>query len=86
MSLERLQKILSRAGVASRRAAEKMILDGRVSVDGQVITELGQKFDIATSEIRLDGEIISFNESKIYILLNKPVNVLSSAKDDRGRT
>ena len=81
-----MQKILSRAGVASRRAAEKMILDGRVSVDGQVIIELGQKFDTATSEIRLDGEIISFNESKIYILLNKPVNVLSSAKDDRGRT
>ena len=86
MSAERLQKILSRAGIASRRSAEQMILDGRVAVDGKIITELGLKFDITVNKISVDGKIISYNEEKVYILLNKPQNVLSSAKDDRGRT
>ena len=85
MSVERLQKILSRAGIASRRAAEQMILDGRIAVDGKIITELGAKFDITVNKISVDGKIISYSEDKIYILLNKPQNVLSSAKDDRGR-
>ena len=85
MSEERLQKILSHAGIASRRAAEEMILAGRVSVDGKIITELGIKFDITASKICVDNEIISYNEKKVYILLNKPKNILSSAKDDRGR-
>ena len=86
MSAERLQKILSRAGIASRRAAEQMILDGRVAVDGKIVTELGVKFDTAINKISVDGKIISYSEEKIYILLNKPQNILSSAKDDRGRT
>ena len=86
MNEERLQKILSRAGIASRRAAEQMILDGRISVDGKIITELGMKFDPQLNKISVDGKIITFNEEKIYILLNKPQSVLSSAKDDRGRT
>ena len=86
MSEERLQKILSRAGIASRRAAEQMILDGRVTVDGKIITELGAKFDININKISVDNKPISLTEEKIYILLNKPQNVLSSAKDDRGRT
>ena len=86
MSEERLQKILSRAGIASRRAAEQMILDGRVTVDGKIITELGAKFDININKISVDNKPIPLTEEKIYILLNKPQNVLSSAKDDRGRT
>ena len=85
MSEERLQKILSRAGIASRRAAEQMILDGRVKVDGKVVNELGTKFDITTNKISVDDKLISYNEKKMYILLNKPKNVLSTAKDDRGR-
>ena len=85
MSEERLQKILSRAGIASRRAAEQIILDGRVTVDGKIITELGAKFDININKISVDNKPIPLTEEKIYILLNKPQNVLSSAKDDRGR-
>lgn len=85
MSEERLQKILSRAGIASRRAAEQMILEGRVKVDGKIITELGRKFDITTDKISVDDESISCNMNKVYILLNKPKNVISTAKDDRGR-
>ena len=86
MSAERLQKILSRAGIASRRAAEQMILDGRVAVDGKIITELGTKFNITINKISVDNKIISYSGEKVYILLNKPQNILSSAKDDRGRT
>ena len=86
MSKERLQKILSHAGIASRRTAEKMILDGRVKVDGKIITELGIKFDIEVNKIYADDKIIHYTEQKIYILLNKPKNVLSTVKDDRGRT
>ena len=83
--LERLQKILSNAGIASRRAAEKLIVEGRVTVDGKVITELGSKFDSKKCKICVDDEIISESVEKIYILLNKPKWILSSAKDDRGR-
>ena len=85
MSIERLQKILSRAGIASRRAAEQMILDGRVSVDGKIITEVGTKFDPQLNKISVDGKMITLNEDKIYILLNKPQGVLSSAKDVNQR-
>ena len=85
MSAERLQKILSRAGIASRRAAEQMILDGRVSVDGKVITELGSKFDITLNEICVDNKKIIYSDKKVYILLNKPKNVLTTVQDDRGR-
>ena len=85
MSEERLQKILSRAGVASRRTAEQMILDGRVAVDGKIITELGTKFDVTINKIAVDGKTINYTEEKKYILLNKPKNIISSAKDDRGR-
>ena len=82
---ERLQKILSHAGVASRRAAEEMIRTGRVTVDGSVITELGCKFDAACHVIAVDGVRIEPNEQKFYILINKPRGYLSTARDDRGR-
>lgn len=82
---ERLQKILSHAGVASRRAVEEMIRAGRVSVDGTVVTELGAKYDPARHAIAVDGIRIAAEEKKYYILLNKPRGYLSTARDDRGR-
>lgn len=82
---ERLQKILSRAGIASRRAAEKMILDGKVSVDGKVVTELGQKYDADVHHIFVDGKRIGVAERHVYLLLNKPKGYLSTARDERGR-
>lgn len=85
MSEERLQKILSRAGISSRRAAEKIILEGRVTVDGKIISELGTKADAEKNKICVDGKILNFDEEKIYLLLNKPKNFLCTAKDDRGR-
>ena len=85
MSEERLQKIISRAGIASRREAEKIIVAGRVTVDGKIISELGAKADISKNKICVDGKILKFDEEKIYLLLNKPKNFLSTAKDDRGR-
>lgn len=85
MSEERLQKILSRAGISSRRAAEKIILEGRVTVDDKIISELGAKADTEKNKICVDGKILKFDEEKIYILLNKPKNFLCTVKDDRGR-
>lgn len=82
---ERLQKILSHAGVASRRAAEEMIRAGRVTVDGTAVTELGAKYDAAQHEIAVDGVRIAAEEQKYYILLNKPRGYLSTARDDRRR-
>ena len=80
----RLQKYLALCGIASRRAAEKLITDGRVSVNGIVVTELGTKVS-PRDKIAFDGKIVSLDEKKIYIAVNKPVGYLSSASDDRGR-
>ncbi|EAX46547.1 pseudouridine synthase [Thermosinus carboxydivorans Nor1] len=81
---ERLQKILSQAGIASRRAAEKLILDGRVAVNGKIITELGAKVDWPRDRVTVDGKPIAA-EAPVYILLNKPKGVITSLKDPRGR-
>ncbi|MGV0734552.1 pseudouridine synthase [Mycolicibacter sinensis] len=81
----RLQKVLSQAGVASRRVAEKMIRDGRVAVDGQVVTELGTRVDPAASVIRVDGARVSVDDTRVYLALNKPRGVHSTMSDDRGR-
>ena len=83
--MERLQKIIARAGVTSRRNAEKLITDGKVTVDGKVITELGAKFDAQKNKIRVDGKLLKFDAEKIYILLNKPRGYVCTAKDERGR-
>lgn len=83
--LERLQKILAHAGVASRRKAEEMIRQGRVTVNGQTVTQLGTKVDPARDDIRVDGARLKIAPSHIYILLNKPAGVLSVMDDDRGR-
>jgi 23S rRNA pseudouridine2605 synthase len=84
--LERLQKVLARAGVASRRASEGLIEQGRVQVNGQTISQLGCKVDPDRDLITVDGRPISqSHETLVYILLNKPVGVLSAAVDARGR-
>ncbi len=84
-SLERLQKILAHAGVASRRKAEEMIQQGRVTVNGRIVTQLGTKVDPARDDIRVDGERLKIAPSHVYILLNKPAGVLSIMDDERGR-
>ncbi len=81
----RLQKVLSQAGIASRRAAEKLIIDGRVEVDGRVVTELGTRVDPHTAVIRVDGARVVLDESLVYLALNKPRGVHSTMSDDRGR-
>lgn len=80
----RLQKYLALCGVASRRAAEKYITDGRVTVNGVTVTELGTKVS-SGDKITFDGKAVIMGEDKIYIALNKPTGVLSTASDDRGR-
>jgi len=81
----RLQKVLSQAGIASRRAAEKLILEGRVEVDGQVVTELGTRVDPDASVIRVDGARVVADDSMVYLALNKPRGMHSTMSDDRGR-
>jgi 23S rRNA pseudouridine2605 synthase len=81
----RLQKVLSQAGIASRRVAERMIIDGRVQIDGQVVTELGTRVDTDASEIRVDGARVILDESMVYLALNKPQGMHSTMSDDRGR-
>jgi len=86
---ERLQKLIAQAGIASRRAAEEMIKAGDVSVNGEVITELGTKADPTKDHIKVRGKLINLkleNQQHVYILLNKPKGVLSSAADPEGRT
>lgn len=81
----RLQKVLSQAGIASRRVAEKMIRDGRVEVDGVVITELGTRVDPSVSVIRVDGARISIDDTLVHLAINKPRGMHSTMSDDRGR-
>lgn len=81
----RLQKVLSQAGVASRRVAERMIVDGRVEVDGQTVTELGTRVDPTASVIRVDGVRVTVDDTLVYLALNKPRGMHSTMSDDRGR-
>ncbi len=87
MTQERLQKVMAHAGVASRRASEKIIQQGRVTVNGQVVTELGVKVDARHDVIKVDGNLLPKQaEEHVYVLLNKPAGVLSAASDEqRGR-
>ena len=82
---ERLQKIISTAGIASRRKAEEMISQGRVMVNGRTVTELGSKGDIERDHIKVDGKLLSRPGSRVTLLLNKPVGVVSTVKDPEGR-
>src|SRR5947209_11128681 len=85
MQLERLQKIIAHAGFASRREAESMIRDGRVTVNGRVVTELGSKADSERDHIKVDGKLITRSETHRYILLYKPKEVMTTVEDPQGR-
>ena len=82
---ERLQKILSQAGIASRRESETIIQDGRVAVNGVIVTELGSKADPETDTITVDGKLLTIDEQRVYILLYKPVGYMTTMKDPEGR-
>lgn len=82
---ERLQKVLAEAGVASRRSAERLILAGRVKVNGQVVQTLGVKADPEADLIEVDGQAIARTEDKVYYLFNKPAGYLTTLKDPQGR-
>lgn len=82
---ERLQKILASAGIASRRKAEAIILEGRVTVNGKVVTELGTKADFETDHIKVDGKLLRETEEHIYLALNKPDSVMSTVHDPQHR-
>ncbi len=81
----RLQKIIAQAGVASRREAERLIAHGRVSVNGKIVTEPGTKADPAADAIKVDGKLITRREAPIYMVLNKPRNVLTTMRDEEGK-
>jgi 23S rRNA pseudouridine2605 synthase len=82
--VERLQKVLAARGVASRRKAEEMIMQGRVAVDGQVVTTLGVTVDPERQRIEVDGRLVRPERNR-YILLNKPPGYITTAQDERGR-
>lgn len=82
---ERLQKLIARAGIASRRRAEQLILAGAVRVNGQVVTELGTKADPAEDRIQVNGRVLRFPERPLYLLLNKPRGVVTTASDPKRR-
>ena len=84
MAFERLQKSLAAAGLGSRRSCEELILQGRVSVDGRVVTKLGTRADPETQDIRCDGERVQPSR-KLYYLVNKPQGYVSTNHDERGR-
>lgn len=83
--LERLQKIIARAGIASRRHAEELIKSGLVTVNGQTITELGSKADESTDHIKVQGKLLRPQTERVYLLLNKPPEVVSTMIDPEGR-
>jgi len=82
---ERLQKIIARAGIASRRSAEELISSGQVAVNGQVVTELGTKADAGRDHIRVAGKLLRPSETKVYIALHKPDGVVATMRDPEGR-
>jgi 23S rRNA pseudouridine2605 synthase len=82
---ERLQKIIARAGIASRRHAEQLILSGQVRVNGHVVTELGTKADAASDRIEAAGRVVKESERAVYLALNKPPEVVAAMADPEGR-
>ncbi|MFZ5632711.1 MAG: pseudouridine synthase [Bacillota bacterium] len=84
-SLERLQKFMARHGVASRRACEEMIAEGRVKVNGKTVTTPGTTVNPARDRVEVDGRVLGQPEKPVYILLNKPRGYISSVSDPRGR-
>jgi 23S rRNA pseudouridine2605 synthase len=85
MPEERLQKILSRAGVTSRRKAEELMLAGQVTVNGRVVTELGTKADLDRDHIKVRGKLIHPPKNPVYVMLNKPKGCVTTVSDPEGR-
>ncbi len=85
MPSERLQKLIARAGIASRRAAEQLILDGEVTVNGRVVRELGSKADPSSDHIKVRGKLLLFKTPSVYVMLNKPSGYVTTMKDPQGR-
>src|ERR1700724_570961 len=85
MAVERLQKIIAAAGVASRRKAEQLMSAGLVKVNGQVITELGSKADLETDHIRVNGKLLQGAQRHLYLLLNKPKGYVTTMSDPQKR-
>ncbi len=85
MPQQRLQKIIAAAGITSRRKAEELITRGRVSINGETVSELGSKADPAKDEIRVDGQLLGGPERPLYILLNKPRGYVTTVSDPEGR-
>jgi 23S rRNA pseudouridine2605 synthase/16S rRNA pseudouridine516 synthase len=81
----RLQKVMAAAGVASRRVSEQLIEAGRVSVNGEIVTELGRRIDPATDLVSVDGMAVQLDPAKRYVMLNKPTGIVSSLADQHGR-
>ena len=82
---QRLQKIMADAGIASRRRAEQIILEGRVSVNGRPVSKLGSKADLDRDHVRVDGRLLTPSTENVYLLVNKPVGYVSTVKDPEGR-
>jgi 23S rRNA pseudouridine2605 synthase len=85
MADERLQKILARAGLVSRRKAEDLIREGHVTVNGETITELGSKADPGRDHIKVNGKLLRFPKQHVYLALNKPREVVTTLSDPQGR-
>ena len=85
MEIVRLQKYLAEAGIASRRKAEELILQGKVQVNGKVVTELGTKVQPGKDKVMYEGKIVQIENKKIYILLNKPIGYVTTVKDQFKR-
>lgn len=81
----RLQKFLANSGICSRRAAEKLIIDGKISVNGIVVTELGTKVQPEKDIIEYNGKKVNVQEKRVYILLNKPIGYVTTVKEQFGR-
>ena len=82
---ERLQKFLANAGIASRRKAEELILEGKVKVNGIVVTELGTKINPEIDSVEFNGKKVLVQEKKVYVLLNKPIGYVTTVKDQFSR-
>jgi 23S rRNA pseudouridine2605 synthase len=85
MPEERLQKILSQAGISSRRKSEELIVAGRISVNGTIVTELGSKADLERDHIKVDGKLLRAPKRHVYIALNKPKGCVTTVSDPEGR-
>jgi 23S rRNA pseudouridine2605 synthase/16S rRNA pseudouridine516 synthase len=82
---ERLQKVMASAGIASRRVSEQMIAERRVRVNGVVVDEPGRRIDPAVDQLTVDGVAVQLDTSRRYVILNKPVGIVSSLRDEQGR-